>query len=74
MDCTENAISLLLFTIVAMQTYLFAKPLLGNGCCILAYLAVVAQQWVYMARYVCMDMNIIMHVPTRMHTDFARPL
>jgi hypothetical protein len=27
---------------------LFAKPLLSDGCCIFAYLAVVAQQWVYM--------------------------
>jgi hypothetical protein len=27
------------------------KPLLSDGCCIFAYLAVVAQQWVYMPQY-----------------------
>jgi hypothetical protein len=64
MNCTEKAIPLLLFTMVAMQTCLFSKPLLSNGHRIFAYLAVVAQQWVYMAQYVCMHMNIIMHVPT----------
>jgi hypothetical protein len=38
-------------SIVAMQTCLFAKPLLSNSCCILAYLVVVAQQRVYMPHY-----------------------
>jgi hypothetical protein len=33
---------------VSVETHLFAKPSLSNGCCIFAYLAVVAQQRVYM--------------------------
>jgi hypothetical protein len=41
----------LLFPIVAVQTCLFAKPLLSNGCYIFAYIAVVAQQGVYMPQY-----------------------
>jgi hypothetical protein len=51
MDRTENTVPLLLFPIVAVQTCLFAKPLLSNGCCIFAYLVVVAQQWVYTPHY-----------------------
>jgi hypothetical protein len=35
-------------SIFAVGTYLFAKPLLSNGCSIFAYLVVVAQQQVYM--------------------------
>jgi hypothetical protein len=35
---TENTFPLLLFPVVAMQTCLFAKPLLSNGCCIFVYL------------------------------------
>jgi hypothetical protein len=38
----------LLFPTVAVQTCLYAKRLLSNGCCIFAYLAVVVQQQVYM--------------------------
>jgi hypothetical protein len=34
-----------------MGTCLFAKPLLSSGCCIFAYLAVVAQQRVYRPQY-----------------------
>jgi hypothetical protein len=34
-----------------MQTCLFEQPLLSNGYCIFAYLAVVAQQQVYMPQY-----------------------
>jgi hypothetical protein len=34
-----------------MGTYLFEKPLLSNGCCIFPYLAVVAEQGVYMQHY-----------------------
>jgi hypothetical protein len=41
----------LLFPIVAAQTCLFAKPLLSNGCCIFAYLAVIARQWFCMPQY-----------------------
>jgi hypothetical protein len=33
-DHTENTILLLLLQIVAVHTYLFAKQLLSNGCCI----------------------------------------
>jgi hypothetical protein len=47
-DRKENIIRLLLFPIVTVKTCLFTKTLLSNGCCILAYLAVVAQQRVYM--------------------------
>jgi hypothetical protein len=47
MNRTENAIPLLLYLIV-VETRLFAKPLLSNGCCIFAYLSFVAQQRVYM--------------------------
>jgi hypothetical protein len=50
-DRTENTSPLLLYPIVAVETRLFAKPLLNNGCCIFAYLAVVAQQRVYMPQY-----------------------
>jgi hypothetical protein len=38
--------------IVSIETCLFAKPLLSNGSCIFAYLAVVAQQRVYMLQYI----------------------
>jgi hypothetical protein len=31
---------------------MFAKPLLGNDSCIIAYLMVVAQQQVYMLQYI----------------------
>jgi hypothetical protein len=50
-DHTEITIPLLLYPNVAVETCLFEKPLLGNGCCIFAYLAVVAQQQVYMPEY-----------------------
>jgi hypothetical protein len=38
--------------IVATETCLFVKLLLRNDCFMFAYLAVVAQQWVYMPQYV----------------------
>jgi hypothetical protein len=53
MDRTEHSVPLLLYPTVAVETRLFAKPLLSDGCCIFAYLAVVAQQWVYMPQYFC---------------------
>jgi hypothetical protein len=34
-----------------METCLFADPLLSNGCSIVAYLAIVAKQQVYMPQY-----------------------
>jgi hypothetical protein len=34
-----------------VETCLYAKPLLSDGCCIFACLAVVAQQRVYMPQY-----------------------
>jgi hypothetical protein len=34
--------------IVALERILFAEPLLSNGCCIVAYFAVVAYQQIYM--------------------------
>jgi streptomycin 6-kinase len=52
MDRTENTVPLLLYPIVAMETRLFAKPLPSKGYCIFVYLAVVAQQRVYMPQYV----------------------
>jgi hypothetical protein len=48
MDRTENTIPLLLYPNVAMETRLFAKPLLSNVCFIFAYLTVIAQQRVSM--------------------------
>jgi hypothetical protein len=42
----------MLFQTVAVKICLSAKPLLSNGCCIFAYLLVVAQQWVYMPQCV----------------------
>jgi hypothetical protein len=38
----------MLYPIVAVETRLFAKPLLSNCCFVFAYLVVVAQQRVYM--------------------------
>jgi hypothetical protein len=49
-DHTENTVSLLLST-VSVGTCLFAEPLLSNGFCISAYLAIVAQQRIYMLQY-----------------------
>jgi hypothetical protein len=43
----------------------FAKPLLNNGSCIFAYLAVVAQQRVCMLQYIHTDVSLI-------HTTFYR--
>jgi hypothetical protein len=42
-----------------MQTCLFAKPLLSNGCCIFAYLMFVAQQQVYMPQYKMSQYNSV---------------
>jgi hypothetical protein len=39
------------YPILSVETWLFAEPLLSNDCCIFAYLAIVAQQWVYMPQY-----------------------
>jgi hypothetical protein len=50
-DRAENTILPLLYAIVIVETCLFAKPLLSNGCFIFAYIAVVAQQRVYMPQY-----------------------
>jgi hypothetical protein len=49
-DRTENIVPLLYRT-VAMETRLFAKPLLSKSCSIFAYLAVDAQQRVFMPQY-----------------------
>jgi hypothetical protein len=43
---------LLLYPLVPVETCLFAESLLNNGCCIIAYLAVVAEQRVYMTQYI----------------------
>jgi hypothetical protein len=47
-----KTVPLLLFSIVVVQTCLFAMPLISNDSCIFAYLAVVNQQRVYMPQYV----------------------
>jgi hypothetical protein len=44
----KTPLPLLLYSLVAVEACLFAKPLLSNGCYIAAYFAVVAQQRVYM--------------------------
>jgi hypothetical protein len=41
-DRTVKIVALLLFPIVAVQTFLLAKPLLSNDCCIAASLTAVA--------------------------------
>jgi hypothetical protein len=51
MDSTENIVPLLLYPTVAVETRLFAKSLLSNGYCIFVYLAVVAQQRVFMPQH-----------------------
>jgi hypothetical protein len=51
MDGTENIVPLLLYPTVGVETRLFAKPLLRNGCCISGYLTVIAQEEVYMPQY-----------------------
>jgi hypothetical protein len=50
-NLTEDTSPLLLYPVVAVEARLFAKQLLNNGCCIFVYLAVVAQQGVYMPQY-----------------------
>jgi hypothetical protein len=50
-DPTENTVSHCYSSIVGMETCLFAKPLLSNGCCIFAHLAIVVQQQAYMPQY-----------------------
>jgi hypothetical protein len=53
LSCTDRTIHRpsLLFSF-ALGTCLFAKPLLSNGFCIFAYVAVVTQQRVYTPQYV----------------------
>jgi hypothetical protein len=51
MDGTENTILHCCSSIVAVETYLFANPLLSNVCCIFAYLVVIVQQQVNMPQY-----------------------
>lgn len=51
MGRTEKTFPLLLYPIFAVETHLFSKPLLNNGCRIFAYLAVIVQQRVYMPQY-----------------------
>jgi hypothetical protein len=38
-------------------TYLFANPLFSNGPCIFVYLAVVAQQGIYMLQYISLSLQ-----------------
>lgn len=52
-DHTLNTVSLLLYLIVVMETCLFAKLLLSNGCCVFAYLTAVAQEGVYLPQCGC---------------------
>jgi hypothetical protein len=51
-DRTEKTVPLLLHRISVAKTRSFGKPLRSNGCCIFAYIAVVAQQRVYMPQYI----------------------
>jgi hypothetical protein len=46
-------------SIVSVGTCLFAKPLLSNGSCIFAYLAVVAQQRICVLQYIFQTQIII---------------
>jgi hypothetical protein len=40
---------------------LFQEPLLSNGCCIFAYLAVVTQKRIYMLQYVQWACILVCH-------------
>jgi hypothetical protein len=51
-----------LYSLVAMETCLFVKPLPSNGCCIVAYFVVVAQQRVYMPQYCYSGIRDELHV------------
>jgi hypothetical protein len=48
---TENTVPHCCNSIVVMELCLFEKPLFSKSCCIFAYLAVVAQQRVYVPHY-----------------------
>jgi superoxide dismutase len=50
-DCTESTTPHCCISIFALGKCLFAKPLLSNGSCIFAYLAIVVQQHAYMLKY-----------------------
>jgi hypothetical protein len=50
-DCVENATPHCCSQVVSMGTCLSVKELLSNGSCIFAYLAIIAQQWVYVLQY-----------------------
>jgi hypothetical protein len=50
-----------LYSTAAVETRLFAKPLLSNDFCIFAYLAVFAQQRVYISQY--FEYILIQHEP-----------
>jgi hypothetical protein len=41
-DRVENVTSILLYSLIAVETCLFAEPLLSNGCCTVACFAVIA--------------------------------
>jgi hypothetical protein len=38
----KTSLPFLLYSLVAMETWLFAEPLLRNGCCIVAFTALVS--------------------------------
>jgi hypothetical protein len=63
MDHIENAIPRLLYPIDAMETRLFAKPLLSNGSYIFAHPTVAAQQWVYLPHWSLLK-AICLELPT----------
>jgi hypothetical protein len=48
----KTSLPLLLCSLIAMETCLFAEPLVSNGCCIVVCFMVVAKQWVYMPQYI----------------------
>jgi hypothetical protein len=51
-DRVEKALHLLMYSLVAAETCSFAELLPSNGCHIVAYFVVVAQQRVYMSQYI----------------------
>jgi hypothetical protein len=59
-----NAAKVQTFMLMMILSCLFVKPLLSYGCCIFTYLAVFAQQRVYISQYVVQltCINIAQHV------------
>jgi hypothetical protein len=58
MDRIKNTVPNFCRSPVDMGISLFAKPLLSDGSCIFAYLAFIAQHWVYMMQNKRTDVSL----------------